>query len=59
MTKSEIIDMIIAEVGMADFARFSKRAFASFKATQRILELYETTDMTEEDRDALLAALER
>ncbi|MDM3520555.1 hypothetical protein OGW13_11490 [Citrobacter sp. Ca225] len=58
MTKSEVIDMIIAEVNMADFARYSKRAMATSKAAQRIIELYNTTDMTEEDRDILLAGLE-
>lgn len=57
-TKSEIIDMIVTEVSMTEFTRITKRTLASGKAAQRIHELFETTDMTEEDRDILLAGLE-
>ncbi|WP_454890007.1 hypothetical protein [Serratia quinivorans] len=60
-SKAEIINILLSKMTMADFDRVTKTLVDSKaeKAKARIIELYRTSNMTEEDLQEALDAFDR
>lgn len=54
MSKADIINLVISSITMADFDKIAASLEASAKARDKVMKIYENSDMTKEDLEDIL-----
>ena len=57
MSKAEVINTILEQLTMADFDKVISSVVASAKTREKIMRIYENSNMTKEDLETLLSRL--
>ena len=57
MSKAEVINTILETMTMAEFDKVSSAAGVSAKAREKIMRIYENSNMTKEDLEQILSKL--